>query len=279
MEVCLGKLLREEQHLASQLNLAQDADGFEIVIMAYIAKYRGRSRSPAQHYSCKKIGHIVKHCNKKFCNYCKEGHIIKDCCVHPNNRSVPTFHTTHIAVHSTLVPTSSALPAIPSSSYNIAPKQLQQMIIFALFDLSLKVKKHLLTSPYLIDFVASNHMTGNWTTLQDIQKYDGEQHIRIANRITLPIIANGNTLPITVIENLGSSFTNVFLSTDLCANLIYVGQLVEKNCSLHFNRSGCRVQDQASRQETPRGLKGGHFFSSLSHFPFLIHFLSVALYC
>jgi len=34
-------------------------------------------------YSCKEIGHIAKHCSKKFFNYCKEGHIIKDCRVRP----------------------------------------------------------------------------------------------------------------------------------------------------------------------------------------------------
>jgi hypothetical protein len=87
LEVCLGELLCEEQSLASQLGLAQDAGGFEMTNMAYATQGRGRSISPPQCYSCKEIGHIAKHCSKKFCNYCKkEGHI-KDCHVRPQHRS------------------------------------------------------------------------------------------------------------------------------------------------------------------------------------------------
>lgn len=46
MEVCLGKLLSEEQHLAAQPGLAQDAGNSEIVNMAYVAQDRGRPKSP-----------------------------------------------------------------------------------------------------------------------------------------------------------------------------------------------------------------------------------------
>ncbi|KAA8535364.1 hypothetical protein F0562_030367 [Nyssa sinensis] len=59
LEVCLGELLREEQRLTSQLGLAQDAGGSEMVNVAYAAQGRGRSRSPSQCYSCKEIGHIA----------------------------------------------------------------------------------------------------------------------------------------------------------------------------------------------------------------------------
>ena len=80
LEVCLGELLCEEQRLTSQLGLAQDAGGSEMINVAYTAQGRGRYESPPQCYSYKEIGHIAKHCSKKFCNYCKkEGHIIKDC--------------------------------------------------------------------------------------------------------------------------------------------------------------------------------------------------------
>ena len=48
------------------------------------------------------------------------------------------------------------------------------MIIFALFALDLQSKKNLLTSPWLIDFVGSNHMIGSLAALQDVRKYDGE---------------------------------------------------------------------------------------------------------
>jgi hypothetical protein len=52
--------------------------------------------------------------------------------------------------------------------------------------------------------------------------------------------------PITTVGNLGSSFTNVFVSPNISANLVSAGQLVKENCSLHFDRSGCCVQDQVS---------------------------------
>ncbi|KAA8517851.1 hypothetical protein F0562_015326 [Nyssa sinensis] len=50
--------------------------------------------------------------------------------------------------------------------------------------------------------------------LHDVREYDGEQHIQIAD---------GSTLPITAVGNLGSSFTNVFVSPNLSTNLISVG--------------------------------------------------------
>ncbi|KAJ0019968.1 hypothetical protein Pint_31293 [Pistacia integerrima] len=78
---------------------------------------------------------------------------------------------------SAFVHISSILAAVPSSSSNITPEQVQQMIIFALSALGLQGKAHLLTSPWLIDSAASNHMTGSSAALQDVRKYDGEQHI------------------------------------------------------------------------------------------------------
>jgi hypothetical protein len=45
LEVCLGELLREEQRLASQLGITQDAGGSEMINMAYTAQGRGRSRA------------------------------------------------------------------------------------------------------------------------------------------------------------------------------------------------------------------------------------------
>lgn len=53
------------------------------------------------------------------------------------------------------------------------------------------------------------------------------------------------------------------MSPDLSANLISVGRLVEENCSLHFDCSGCRLQDQASGQEIAKGPKVGRLFSLL----------------
>jgi hypothetical protein len=149
------------------------------------------------------------------------------------------------------MPTASTLLAVQGSSSNITPEQVQQMIIFSLSALGLQGKEYLLTSLWLIDSTASNHMTDSLKALQDVHKYNGKQHIQITN---------GSTLPITVVGNIGSSFTNVFVSPDLSANLISIGQLVEENCSLHFDRFGCCVQDQALGQEIEKGPKVGHLF-------------------
>ena len=72
--------------------------------------------------------------------------------------------------------------------------------------LGLQGKTKLLPSSLLIDSVAFNHMTGNFKALQDVRKYDGEQNIKIAD---------GRTIPITAIDNLGSAFTDVFGYPDL----------------------------------------------------------------
>lgn len=88
------------------------------------------------------------------------------------------------------------------------------MIISAFSALGLQGKKNSLSSPRLVDFASSNHMTENTDNLHDIQKYEGKQHIDIAN---------GSTLPITAIGKLGPSFNNVSVSPDLSASLISLG--------------------------------------------------------
>jgi len=94
-------------------------------------------------------------------------------------------------------------------------------------------------------------MTDNSKALQDVCKYDGEQNIQIAD---------DRTIPITAIGNLSPAFTNVFVSPDLSANLISVGQLVENDYSLHFDHRGCRVQDHVSGQVVATGPKVGRLF-------------------
>jgi hypothetical protein len=64
----------------------------------------------------------------------------------------------------------------------------------------------------------------------------------------------------TAVGSLGPSFINVFVSPYLSVNLISVGQLVEENCSIHFDHSGCCVQDQVSGQEIAKGPKVGRPF-------------------
>ena len=68
-------------------------------------------------------------------------------------------------------------------------------------------------------------MNGSSIALHDVCKYDGKQHIQIVD---------DSTRHITMIDNLKSSFIVVFMSPDLFVNLIFVGQLVEENCSFSF---------------------------------------------
>ncbi|XP_022866906.1 uncharacterized protein LOC111386677 [Olea europaea var. sylvestris] len=105
LNVCLGELLREEQRLASQHSISPSNENFEMVNVADAAQGKGKSKSSPQCYRCKEFSHIAKYFTKKFCNYCKkEGHIIKDCQVRPQNRSPPAFHH---AVQSNLAAASS----------------------------------------------------------------------------------------------------------------------------------------------------------------------------
>jgi hypothetical protein len=94
-------------------------------------------------------------------------------------------------------------------------------------------------------------LTGNSETLQNVCKYDGEQNIQIVD---------DRTIPITVFSNLGFAFTNVFVSPDLSANLIFVGQLVENDYSLYFDHHGCRVQDQVLGKVVATGPKVERLF-------------------
>ncbi|KAJ0103258.1 hypothetical protein Patl1_03682 [Pistacia atlantica] len=83
--------------------------------------------------------------------------------------TLPNIAARNSAIISTFVPISSSLPAVPISSSNITPKQVQQMIISALSALGLQGQTHLLTSPWLIDSAASNHTTGSLTALEDVR--------------------------------------------------------------------------------------------------------------
>ena len=63
-------------------------------------------------------------------------------------------------------------------------------------------------------------MTRSLVALLNVCKYDGKQHIQIID---------DNTLLIIVVGNMGSSFTNMFVSPNLSTNLISIGQLVKEN--------------------------------------------------
>jgi hypothetical protein len=89
-------------------------------------------------------------------------------------------------------------------------------------------------------------MTRSSDNLCNVLPYHGSSQIQVAN---------GSHLAINEIGDINSSFKDVYVSPRLSNNLISVGQLVEKNCDVHFSRDGCLVQDQVSGKILARGLK------------------------
>lgn len=86
--------------------------------------------------------------------------------------------------------------------YILTLAMIQQMSVFVFTALGLQGTSTNASSR-IIDLGASNHMTGSVTGFHGVCKYGVEQHIQIAD---------GSTLPITNVGNLGSSFRNVCLS-------------------------------------------------------------------
>ena len=128
---------------------------------------------------------------------------------------------------------------------------VQQMILSTFIAFGLSCNHKVSSKPWYFDFEASNHMTNTVVPLSNIRNYDGNLKINTTD---------GGSLPISAIGDLFSSLTDVFVSPDLSTNLIYVGQLVDNNCNIHFSCSGCVVQDQVSGQMIAKGPKVGRLF-------------------
>ena len=69
-------------------------------------------------------------------------------------------------------------------------------------------------------------------------------------------------LPITIStpNNQNQPLQNVYFVPKLAANLIFVGQLAENNCAVHFLSSGCVLQDQNTGMVIGKGRKQGRLF-------------------
>jgi hypothetical protein len=128
---------------------------------------------------------------------------------------------------------------------------VQQMIFTAFSMLGLQGQGNIVSSSWIVDSGASNHMTGSSDLLCNLREYSGTQNIQIANDSNLPIVAIGD---------IGPSFPHVFVSPGLSANLISVGQMVDNNWDVHLSRNGCLVQDQVSRKVIARGPKVRRLF-------------------
>nr|GMC82763.1 Retrovirus-related Pol polyprotein from transposon TNT 1-94 [Ipomoea batatas] len=244
MNICVGELLREEQRLTTMAVLEQKAQNSAPIPVAYAAQRRsngGRDMTNVQCYSCKNFGHFANNCTKKFCNYCKEaGHIIKECSIRPPKK--------HETAYNVSVGPSSVSNAGQST---ITPEMVQQMIVSALSAFGLSGNNTSDSKPWYFDSGASHHMTNTALPLKNVQKYSGDLQIHTTD---------GNSLPITAVDDISASLNNVFVSPKLSTNLISVGQLVDNNCTVQFSKSGCFVQDQVSRKMIAKGPKVGRLF-------------------
>lgn len=105
-------------------------------------------------------------------------------------------------------------------------------------------------------------MTSSSSLLRNVREYLGSSQIQIAD---------GSRIPITGVGDITSTVKDVFISPDLSASLISVGQLVDNNCDVHFSRDGCHVQVQGTGEILAKGPKVGrlfpiHFSSSSTSF-------------
>ena len=266
LDACLSELLREEQRIVTQAAIEHRAT--VSVSLAYAAQGRHTSRDmrAVQCFSCKAFGNIARDCHKKFCNYCKkQGHIISACPIRPERKQGTAYHASTATSSSAALPAASssdalpaALPVVPppaptalANPTTLTPEMVQQMIHSAFTAFGLSGNYKVSSKPWYFDSGASNHMTNTVVPLSNIRNYDANLKINTAD---------GSSLPISVVGDLSSSLTNVFVSPNLSTNLISVGQLVDNNCNVNFSRSGCVVQDQVSGQMIAKGPKVGRLF-------------------
>lgn len=67
-------------------------------------------------------------------------------------------------------------------------------------------------------------------------------------------------MPIAIVKDISSKFTDVFLVPQFSTNLIYVVQLAYNNCVINFSSYDCVVQVQVMEVPITNGPKVGHLF-------------------
>ena len=137
LDACLSKLLREEQHVVTQVTMEHRVNVSVPVSMAYAAQMRHKSRDMrvVQCFSCKDLGHIARDFPKKFCNYCKKhGHIVSACPIWPKRKQGTAYHASTSASSSIALFAASLVVHIPTPTAlanpnTLTPEMVQQMII------------------------------------------------------------------------------------------------------------------------------------------------------
>ena len=193
-------------------------------LFLWLMQHRGdittRDMRAVQCFSCKTFGHIARDCHKKFYNYCtKHGHIISACPIRPKRKQGTAYHASTLASSSAALLAASLVIPLPAPTAlanltTLTPEMVQQMIHYAFTAFGLSGNHKVSSKPWYFDSGASNHMTNTVVPLSNIRNYDGTLKINITD---------GSSLPISVVGDLSSSLTNVFVSPNLSTNLISVG--------------------------------------------------------
>jgi hypothetical protein len=262
-------LLAEETRLNS---LSTSDEPIDTALIATSYKGKGRALSSVQCHFCHEMGHVSKNCRKRnFCNYCKEkGHVLSQCSKRPQYNAhslkaysavLPTPEDSKTTVSKPASKTTVSKPAIENSStsapaFSLSPEILQQ-VIQALHTSGLG--KPISKTTWIFDSGASNHMTGNLHALEKVVPYHHHGKITIANGQALSIEKIGS-LSIPLTDSTSLSLTDVLYVPTLSANLISVGQLVNKNCLVSFSPLGCLIQDLHTGKVIGRGHRKGELF-------------------
>uniref|UniRef100_A0A2N9G3W6 CCHC-type domain-containing protein n=1 Tax=Fagus sylvatica TaxID=28930 RepID=A0A2N9G3W6_FAGSY len=253
-------LLAEETRLNSLSSFDKPID---TALIATSYKGKGRALSIVQCHFCHEMGYVSKNCRKRnFCNYCKEkGHVLSQCSKRPqyNAHSLKAY----LAVLPTPEDSKTTIskppienPSTSAPAFSLSPEILQQ-VIQALHTSGLG--KPISKTTWIFDSSASNHMTKNVHALEKVVPYHHHGKITIANGQALSIEKIGS-LSIPLTDSTSLSLTDVLYVPTLSANLISIGQLVNKNCLVSFSPLSCLIQDLHMGKVIGRGYRKGELF-------------------
>ncbi|KAG6506114.1 hypothetical protein ZIOFF_031429 [Zingiber officinale] len=108
-------------------------------------------------------------------------------------RSLGILLATAVRNSATIVSNMGTLSRITGTNQSVLTSEMvQQMILTAFSTLTLQGQGMNISSSWIVDSGASNHMTGSPDLLHNVRQYNGSQNIQIANGSNLPITAIGD---------------------------------------------------------------------------------------